>query len=299
MDLILPQRPPRARNRLKRWLLKSIGFAAFTLLVLNPNLKRAYLQVRHTLNPESLIQTQVPGLTGINQQIDRLVENNAGRQSEARLVARYVVRNVHYLSDYDNWGNVEYWPTPQEAWQKGQEDCDGRAILTASILRSRGFSSARLVIGLDHMWVRVNENENAPAKEPSYIALLGPNPTFSLEINERPQSGDLVRVARALVYPTALRTTSTHLFADIPNLRKAILVVGLVLLCFHPCKRSTTLLALTATGLAGVALLGNWRPGQEPSLQVTLGMTLLLTAVAGAVVLKRVFLWRAWRAKAG
>src|SRR5687768_7239989 len=98
-----PLQAAPTRRRLKRWLLKTLAFAALTLLVLNPNLKRAYLQVRHTLHPESLLLTKFPALAEINQQIDRLVTANKGQRSEARLIAKFVVKNINYVSDYDNW----------------------------------------------------------------------------------------------------------------------------------------------------------------------------------------------------
>jgi predicted transglutaminase-like cysteine proteinase len=280
-----------AARHLKRWVLKGLVFAALTLIVLNPNLKRAWLQIQHTLHPEGLIQTRFPSLPVVNEQLDRFVAADHARRSEARLVARFVLQNIKYVTDYANWGNLEYWPTPQEVWDKRQEDCDGRAILTARLLRARGFSSAHLVVGLDHMWICVDENEKAPATPPHYIALLNPDPNFSLDLGDEAQPGDLARILRALLHPTALKETGTHLFADIPALRKAILIVALVFLCLHPHRPSTVLLALSALGLAAVALLMHWQPENGPSLQASLGGLLLFLSVAGAMVAHQV-LWR-------
>ena len=282
-----PLSPGKART-LERWLLKTLLFLGLALLVLNPNLKRAALQVRHTLHPESLIDTRFPALAQINEQIDRWVAADHGRRSEPRLIAKFVIRQIRYVSDYDNWSNLEYWPTAPEVWERRQEDCDGRAILATSILRSRGFTSAHLVIGLDHMWVRVDENECDPAKRPNFIALLNPNADFSLELGDSPSGSDFVRIARAVIHPTAFRATSTHLLAEIPTLRKAILVLALIFLCLHPCKHSLALISLSALGLAGVALIAEWQPGNGYSAEVTTGGVLLLTALAGAVCVRHV-----------
>jgi hypothetical protein len=263
-----------------------LAFAVLTLLVLNPNLKRAYLQVRHTLDPEGLIQTDFPSLPLINAQVDRLVAADAGQHSEARLVAKFVLKKINYVSDYENWGNIEYWSTPQETWDKRQEDCDGRAILAASILRSRGFHSARLVVGLDHMWVRVNENEKNPTEPRDMVSLLKPNHDFSLELHARSSVNDAVKLAEALVHPTALRDTGTHLFADIPPVRKAILISALILLCYFPCRYSPGLLVVLALGLGAANLLAAWEPDTGHTVQGFLGGALLVAAVIGASLMR-------------
>jgi hypothetical protein len=267
---------------------KGLVFGAFVALVLNPNLKRAFLQVQHTLHPEALIQTHFPALPLINAEVDRWVAADGGQHSEARLVARFVLKKIQYVSDYENWDNIEYWPTAEEAWQKRQEDCDGRAILTTSILRSRGFPSARMVIGLDHMWVRVNENEKDPSKPAHVVSLLSPNPDFSLDLPEQSSWREFLEIMKALLHPAALRDTLGGLFADIPSLRKAVLIVGLLLLCYHPCKNRTGLLAVVALGLAAANLLAHWEPGKGELVQVTSGAGVLLIALTLALLMNRI-----------
>jgi hypothetical protein len=272
---------------IRRWLCKGLAFAAFALLVLNPNLKRAFLQLQHTLRPEALIQTQFSGLPEINAQIDRLVAADQGRHSEARLVARFVLKKIRYVTDYENWSNVEYWPTAEEVWQERQEDCDGRAILASSLLRARGFRSAHLVVGLDHMWIKVNENEKDSSRPAHFIALLSPNPRFSLDLHERSRFSDLVAIARALLHPGALRDTLTQLFADIPAFRKALLVVVLVLACYHPSRSRTGLLVLVATALTAVLVLAHWEPDQAQGVRGWSGFVLLVAALLGALFFER------------
>src|SRR5689334_10330589 len=186
-DETAPINPSSTPSRIpvRRWVLKTVLFILLTAVVLNPNLKRAVLQVQHATHPESLIQTTFPGLESVNVQIDRMLQSPTNRFSEPRLVARFVLRKIKYVTDYENWSNVEYWPTAEEVWHKRQEDCDGRAVLATSILRARGFRSARMVVSLDHMWIRVDENEKDPSKPAHYIALLSPNAGFSLDLHER------------------------------------------------------------------------------------------------------------------
>src|SRR6185295_4116464 len=67
--------------------------------------------------------------------------------------------NIKYRYDWYNWGNLDYWPTAEETWALKKEDCDGRAVLAASILRSRGYTNATIVANLKHVWVKVGDVE--------------------------------------------------------------------------------------------------------------------------------------------
>lgn len=65
---------------------------------------------------------------------------------------------VRYKTDYDNWGMKDYYPTVSEITEKGEEDCDGIAILFASFVVAKGYaapSEVGLVLGFGHVWVRV------------------------------------------------------------------------------------------------------------------------------------------------
>lgn len=275
------------QSRRKRILVKWLIAVSLVLVVLNPNLKRAVLQVKHTLHPDTLIQPHFSGIERVNAQIDRWIAADRGRHSEARLVARFVVRQIAYVTDYENWGNLEYWPTAQEAWQKGQEDCDGRAVLATSLLRSRGYHSARLIVGLDHMWIKVDENEKDPVKPPHYVALLNPNPNFSLDLPDHPDSHDLWCLVQAFLHPTALRETSTQFVADIPLVRKVILVVAALLLCSYPSRRLIGPLIGIALGLLSVWVLADWDPDRGDWLRAGLSAGLFLAASAIALLWER------------
>ena len=178
-----------------------------------------------------------------------------------------------------------YWPTAEEVWHKRQEDCDGRAVLATSLLRARGFHSARMVVSLDHMWVKVNENEKDPGKRPHYIDLLSPNRHLGVDLEEQSIWADAWELIRAFLRPRNLWETTSNLFAEMPALRKAVLVTALLLLCYHPCRYSPGRLLIVAAGLAAVNLLANWEPGQGPWLEPVVGGTLLGLAVVVALLM--------------
>jgi len=61
-------------------------------------------------------------------------------------------KKIPYHYDWEVWGNLDYWPTAREALDAGREDCDGQAILAASLLRNRGID-AQVVGNYQHIWV--------------------------------------------------------------------------------------------------------------------------------------------------
>lgn len=279
------------RAWVRRAVVKGGLFIALAVLVLNPNLKRAVMQVGHALSPESLIQTHFTALAQINREVDREVRLDRGRHSEPKVIAKFVLKKIRYVSDYETWGNLDYWPTAEETWEKRQEDCDGRAVLAASLLRSRGFHSTALVVGLDHMWIKVDENEKDPSKPPHFVALLSPNRDFSLELREKSRLDDFLRLAKAFLHPTAFRDTSTHLIADIPTVRKAILIVAALLLCFHPHKHRGGMLAIVALGLASSLLLSRWDPDGETAFFGVAGGAIFLGAISAALFFDKLRVW--------
>ena len=273
-------------RRAKRWIVKSYLFALVAVVVLNPNLKRAAQQAQHTLNPESLIQTNFAGVASINRMIDKTLLQPGAHLSEWRAVEKFVLKQVRYASDYENWDNVEYWPTAEETWSKRQEDCDGRAILATSILRSRGYRSAKLAVGLTHMWVQVDANEKDPSKPRKIVALLNPERSLRLEIDGKPGALHFLRLAKAYLHPTAFRETSVDLLAEIPALRKVILVTTLLLLCYHPCRDRCGFLAVITVGLAATFLFDQGE-AKGNAVEVWLGLVLFVCAIAGALDMNR------------
>jgi hypothetical protein len=68
-------------------------------------------------------------------------------------VEAFVTAEIPYGWDWVVWGAADYTPTLPELLTKRTEDCDGRAVLAAALLRHRGIT-ADLVADPRHMWVR-------------------------------------------------------------------------------------------------------------------------------------------------
>lgn len=81
-------------------------------------------------------------------------------------VERFIYERVPYAWDWDLWGSADYMPTVEEMYQQSlrdadgklREDCDGRAVLAASLLRRLGYQS-KLVTDLRHVWVTTPAGE--------------------------------------------------------------------------------------------------------------------------------------------
>lgn len=220
--------------------MKLALFSVVLVVVLFPNPILLMKQLKAYLHVDTLIQTTFPGMERIHQELDAQIPAQATRQQEFQTIQRYVYTQIPYAYDWDNWGNTDFWPTAAEVWQRKKEDCDGRAILAASILRARGFTSARLVGNVRHIWVAVDEQE-----------LMGPDREQTLV-----RENDKLRVNlpswELLIGSIALY------FAEFPAIRNLILLLTLLGLCYHPCAARAQFLGITTIGLVGFILLQDW-----------------------------------------
>lgn len=273
-------------SRWKRWTAKSLGFCLLSFLVLNPNLKRLLLQVRHTFAPESLLQSNFAELDEINRQIDQL-KAQSPRRSEVKIIEKFVLKSIRYVSDYQTWGNMDYWPTAEEVWQRRQEDCDGRAILAVSILRSRGYQSAKLAISLDHMWAEVNSHEKQCEMTEELTSILHPDSRFSTSLEAKPTANHFARLAKAFFRPTAFRDTSANLAAGIPFTRKAILLTLFLLFCYHPCRNLKGLLVLLCLDCAALSFFAVSDARIVDHRYAIVGLVCALLAIAWSLAANR------------
>lgn len=67
----------------------------------------------------------------------------------------YVQSQISYRSDTSNYHSIDHLATTSEILKRGADDCDGQAILIASLLRYRGYD-AYVVFGYSHVWVEVH-----------------------------------------------------------------------------------------------------------------------------------------------
>jgi len=223
-----------------RLAFKSVILGCVVFAVLYPNPVLFFKQIQNFLDMESLIQPDFSGINLINREIDAVLPPDAAQDYEFRLVQRYVYQHIQYEYDWENWGNIDFWPNAEQVWKRQKEDCDGRAVLAVSILRSRGFESAKLVGNIRHIWVDVDRHE-----------LMGPDKEQTI----RREGGKTVIVlpSRDLMFSSiALHIT------EFPAIRNLGLVFTILLLCYHPCRNLTGFFGATTIGLVGFILLRDW-----------------------------------------
>ncbi len=200
-------------------LIKILLFGLILFAVCFPHPGRFLKQLRHYRHVDSLIQTDFKGLDSINAAIDSLLAGDSSTQRELKIIQWYIYHKIRYQNDWDLWTNVDYWPTAAETWQTGAEDCDGQAILAVSILRSRGYTKARLAGNMLHIWAVVDS-----------IPLMG----AMEEETVRREEGRI-----KIKFPSlnlALRSFG-YTIEHFPAIRILIVSFSLLLLCFHPATR--------------------------------------------------------------
>lgn len=223
----------------QRCLVKTALFSVVLLAVLYPHPIFLGRQVQHLRNLESLIEPALPAMADINRAIDQRLPADATPKAVGQAIERYVYDHIQFQYDWDNWGNVDYWPTAAEVWERRREDCDGRAVLAVSILRSRGFAKARLVGNLAHIWVDVEGTE-----------LMGPQADKSFRREDNKTILSLPSKATLL--------ESVAMVREFPAIRSLIIVLTALILCYHPCRHRMGFAAVAVTALLGYVLLMSW-----------------------------------------
>ena len=235
--------------------LKLCLLILFILLVLFPNPTLLLKQLSVYGNVDSLIQTDFDGIDQINQEITAVLPNNVTREQEFTAVQRYVYEHIAYAYDWENWLNIDYWPTAAEVWNQKQEDCDGQAVLAASILRSRGFSSAKLAGNMRHIWVAVDRD-----------ALMGPESEQTI----RREDG---KVRITLPSWELLLGSFAIGLADFQEFRSLLIYFGVLLTCYHPCCARSRFFGVTTLGLVGFIFLKDWADQVMTTYKVTTNMS--------------------------
>ncbi len=82
-------------------------------------------------------------------------------------------QRVPYEWDWNTWGMADYLPTVEEVVRMGREDCDGRAVVAASLLKNLGYE-ASIVTDFAHVWVVTPYGET-----------MGPGKTKTVEVTEK------------------------------------------------------------------------------------------------------------------
>ena len=261
------------RSRGQRWLIKSCLLAAFTLVVFFPRPDQLVKQLPRWKNPDSLIETNVPFMAEINQKIDEQLKPDGTKKDELKAVEKFVYREIKYGYDWDVWGNTDYWPTVGEVWDIKREDCDGQAVLAASILKSRGFEEVRIVGNLSHVWVAAGTNE-----------------VMSPQADKNFQRVDGKLKVRFPGMKTFLLTWA-HI-NRFPALRSLLLLAAVLVVSWHPVADMKRWWMTFGMGVAGLLLLYDWggkylkNSATGGSLDFWAGNLLVLLAIALALLTK-------------
>ena len=151
-----------------RWPAKWAAFCAVTLLVLFPDPRHLIRQIGIVRDPSRLIEPEAPALAAMRAGFDRRVSPDLAPAEQLRATEAFVLDRIPYAYDWEIWNVLDYWPTVEQILDKGKEDCDGRAVVAASLLAGRGFEP-RLACDLVHVWV---ETTHGPCMGPRAKSVL-------------------------------------------------------------------------------------------------------------------------------
>ncbi len=139
-----------------RWPVKWVVFGAVVFLVCYPypSLLRRHLQNLRQMDRlpdpnEPLLQ---PLLRDLDEHLTSKGVTTSSPAEWLRQVQVFVHQRIPYEYDWDSWGVVDYLPTLAEVIRQGKEDCDGRALVAAALIRAK-IGEARLVGSSAHIWV--------------------------------------------------------------------------------------------------------------------------------------------------
>jgi hypothetical protein len=151
----------RRLNRLRwfwRWPLKLVIFLVGTFLVLYPKFWLFPTCVERLADMNALLDPDHPEIAVLHDQLCDEISGEMPPPEALKAVQDAVCKRIPYSWDWDTWGVAEYLPTVAEVFDKGREDCDGRAVVAASVLRRMGYE-ASLVSDLLHVWVHTPQGE--------------------------------------------------------------------------------------------------------------------------------------------
>lgn len=143
--------------------LKWLIFAVVTFFVLFPSPAQLARHIAHLRDMQRMIAPDEPQLADLEAQVRERLTTTAPADRDSpravqRTVERIVLEQVEYAWDWDQWGSADYMPTVAEMFDRAaedghlREDCDGRAVMAASLMKRLGYEPT-LVTDLRHVWV--------------------------------------------------------------------------------------------------------------------------------------------------
>ncbi|MFQ5462333.1 MAG: hypothetical protein ACE5E5_06860 [Phycisphaerae bacterium] len=179
----------------QRWPLKAAVFGLTVLAVCFPHPGVLVRHIRHWQDPNALIDADSPALAPLIAELEPKMAAPMEPAQALKTVEQFVYKKIPYEWDWNTWGTADYMPTVEEAISMGREDCDGRAVVAASLLTRFGFES-QIVTDFSHCWVKTDRGDTMAPGSPN--AIVGEH--GGLRVNY----AALAELPRALAYGIAV-----------------------------------------------------------------------------------------------
>ena len=139
-------------------------FGLTLLIVCFPYPARLVRHLDHWRDLNALVEPDAVSLRPLVEELRPQMTADVTGKEAIKRVERFVYQKIPYDWDWNTWGMADYLPTVDEVLSKGREDCDGQAVVAASLLRAFGYD-AQLVANFAHMWVKTSAGEGmSPGK---------------------------------------------------------------------------------------------------------------------------------------
>lgn len=216
--------------------LKWAIFALVVLAVCFPHPGILARHIKHWRNPNALIEPDAPALQPLVAALRPKIGADLPPAEALKTVERFVLDRLPYAWDWETWGTADYMPTVSEALEMGREDCDGRAVVAASLLKNLGFE-VRIVTDFAHVWVQTDQGDTmSPGKSK---AVVGTDGGFEVRL------AALAELPRAMAYGIAV----------FPFLRELMITLVLWYLLLRPGLGIVRILVLAGLLLGGLLAL--------------------------------------------
>lgn len=204
------------------WWVRGPAKVAFFLLVtglvLYPKFWLIPTWIERLRNMQSVLDPSSVHLAPLEAEVRAAIPENADTPTIRAAVEKTVFERIPYGWDWDTWGVMDWLPTVDEVFQHGKDDCDGRAVVAASLLRRMGIQ-ADLVSDILHVWVITPEGELMRPTSAEHTLVSGPQGT---EVTITP--GLIRNLGRGVSYGVAA----------FPFERGVIILAALTAVLIHP-----------------------------------------------------------------
>jgi hypothetical protein len=174
---------------------------AWTLVVLYPNMTDLVVSARHAWSPPvdpRAVQHLLATLPDDPRAIELAVNTTI----------------VPYAVPWETYNVPWYFPTPREVLERGEGDCQARAVVLASILRAKGIP-ARFVGSFDHLWI------DYPGKQ----ATAGENPAVAL-VQQQANGSYTLRWPALVDWKASWEIERAYFWDAMPGSRLTLLGLG-------------------------------------------------------------------------